>query len=164
MPHAWELTYLLTYFESVNFPPHSLREINREKRGAKVVAAVWKKYLNTALAILQQGWFEERFLEEHPFWEGSGLVWWKPDYYPFFEASCILPSIHSAKHPFFNFPFLHVILVLNPQCGKELKISVLQTAATTFALSYVCSSSTVCPQYMEVYIYCINSVIIPHME
>ena len=38
---------------------------------------------------------EEKFLEEHPFWEGCGLVWCEPEDHPFFR------SIHSLKCPFF---------------------------------------------------------------
>ena len=28
---------------------------------------------------------EEKFLEEHPFWEDGGLVWCEPDDHPFFQ-------------------------------------------------------------------------------
>ena len=41
---------------------------------AKVVAAVWGTYLNATLAIPQQVWFEDKFLDEHPFLVGGSLV------------------------------------------------------------------------------------------
>ena len=44
---------------------------------------------------LEKGWFEDKFLEEHPFWVGGFLVWFKPDVHPF------LWNIHFAKSPFF---------------------------------------------------------------
>ena len=44
---------------------------------AKVVTAVWETYLNAALAILQQGGFEEKFLEEHSFGSVGCLVWFE---------------------------------------------------------------------------------------
>ena len=40
----------------------------------------------------------EKFLKEHPFWEGVGLLLCEPDH-TFFK------SIHSAKHPFFYSSF-----------------------------------------------------------
>ena len=48
------------------------RRINTEGI-EKVVAAAWGTYLNAALTICQQGWFEEKFLTEHPFPEGEGV-------------------------------------------------------------------------------------------
>ena len=86
---------------------------------AKVVSAVWGMYSNATLAIQQQGWFEEKFLEEQPFWEGGGLlcgVNWK--------IIQLFRSIQFAKCPFSNNQFLQIILALNMQCGKELKSSL----------------------------------------
>ena len=45
---------------------------NWTEEKAKVVAAVWGTFLNATLAIQQQGCLEEKFLEEHSFWEGGG--------------------------------------------------------------------------------------------
>ena len=46
-----------------------------------------------------------KVLEEHPFWEGGGLVWCEPDDHLFFW------SIHSAKFSSIQ-PFLPIILLL----------------------------------------------------
>ena len=51
------------------------RRINTEEK-EKVVAASWGTYLNAALTIKQQGWFEENFWEKNSFWEDAkGKVW-----------------------------------------------------------------------------------------
>ena len=47
-----------------------------------------------------------KFLEEHPFLEGGGLVWCEPDDHLFSKAS-ILPSVSSSINL-----LLHIILVL----------------------------------------------------
>ena len=53
---------------------------------AKVVTAVWRMYLNAALAIKQQGGFEEKFLKEHPLKEGGDRLWCGLEDHPFSRA------------------------------------------------------------------------------
>ena len=70
------------------------RRIHKEEK-AKVVAAVLGMFLNAARMN------EEKFLEEHPFWEGVGLVWCK------LEDHLIVP-----RHPFCQvsiFLFIHFL-------------------------------------------------------
>ena len=54
----------------------------------------------------------KQFLEEHPFWEGGGLLWC--------ELSIFLKHLYSAKCPFFYSHFLYIILVPNLLCGMEI--------------------------------------------
>ena len=51
-----------------------MQKKNETEENAKVVAAVLGTYLNFTLAIYQQGWLEEKFLEENPFIPKS--FWW----------------------------------------------------------------------------------------
>ena len=79
--------------------------IEEESDKAKVVAAGWGTYLNTAVAFRSKDDLKKRFFfEEHPFWEGGGLVWCEP-----WMIVIIFP-----KHPFRSsmHPFLQIILVL----------------------------------------------------
>ena len=54
----------------MEFESLMLKILKYTEEKAMVVAAVWGTHLNAAIAVQQQGWFEEKFLEEHPFWEG----------------------------------------------------------------------------------------------
>ena len=94
-----------------------------DRREGKSPRCCLGTYLNAALAIWQQGWFEEMFFEEHPFWKGEALVWREPDDHPFSW------SIHFAKCSSIH-PFLQIILVLNQ--------FVPQPAATIFDFPSVC--------------------------
>ena len=51
--------------------------------------------------------FEEKFLGEHPFWEGVDFMRCEPDDNPYFKM------IHSAKLPYSINPFLQIILALS---------------------------------------------------
>ena len=105
----------LSIFHSLYSYFRDQRRRIREEEKAKVVAVFLGTYLNAAQVIQQQGCLEEKFLEEHPFLQGGGLVWCEPDDHPYFR------SIHSAKCPFPILPFLRIILVENLQCGKKLE-------------------------------------------
>ena len=101
------------------------------EKKAKVVAAVWGMCLYAALAIMQEGWFEGKFLEEYPLWEGSGLEWCKQEDHPMFWI------IHSAKCPF----FYSSISSNNPgakicSAARNRIHAVPQTATTTFCLLF----------------------------
>ena len=47
-------------------------------------------------------------MEEHPFCEGGGFVWCKPDAHQFFQSTSIPPNIRYSIHT-----FLQIIPVLN---------------------------------------------------
>ena len=95
---------------------------------ANVVTVGWGTYLNAALNILQQGWFEQKFLGEHPFcyrcWYGVNQM-----------------MIHFSKHPFRQVAIILFILFFKPSwwniasAARNWIDSFPQTAATTFASS-----------------------------
>ena len=60
----------------------------------ELILWVWKLKNCWEIWPFSSKWFEEKVLEEHPFWDGSGLVWCEPDENSFFWI------IHSAKRPF----------------------------------------------------------------
>ena len=72
-------------------------EENTDRRKKKVVADVWGDGLESRTSHLSARMIEEKVFEEHPFWEGGGLVLCEP--YPFIR------SIHSAKRMFFYSSF-----------------------------------------------------------
>ena len=87
--------------------------------------------LNTALAK-QQGWFEDKFLEEHPFWRVV-VRWGVNQMIIHCYKAYIMPSVRSSIHP-----FLQIILVINLYSAtRNWMNSVPQTAVTTFAFSSV---------------------------
>ena len=77
-------------------------------------------YLNITLAIWPQGWLEEKFLEEHPFWEVWCGVNWKVIY--FSEASIPTSVLFSIDQ------FLQIILVnqfRHPYSSDDLCLTYL---------------------------------------
>ena len=74
------------------------RTLNHRRRiyaedKAKVVAAVWGTYK----PFSSKENFEEKFLEEHSFWEGGGLMFCELE-----DHQIVPPSVHFSIHPFFH--------------------------------------------------------------
>ena len=76
------------WYSLLGYDGNHRRRMQTEQK-AKVVAVVWATYLNAALTIQQQRWFEKKkFFGEHPLRQVGGLVWCKPGYHPNYSENC----------------------------------------------------------------------------
>ena len=114
---------------SVLYSNHRRRIKTEEK--AKVVAVFLVTNLNAALTIQQQGRFEQKILEEHPFCQGDGLVWCELDEQPFRQLAVILFF-------FFN----------HPGAKQLVRQGAAMTFAFLFCIFYPSSMSLLLPVYL----------------
>ena len=94
----WKYTFVLRFFKFIltvlksYFKSKEEEEDRREGKGRRWCLG---DILECRSSHLASTMIWRKVFEEHPFWEGDGLVWCEPDDHTFFR------SIHSAKCPFF---------------------------------------------------------------
>ena len=94
----------------------------RQKRGQRSSLQVGGTNLNVALTN-HLGWFEEKFLGEHPFWEGGGLTGDHP-FLPFYLSFCLylFYALLRNDHWSIVIMFLNVLQAWNEHGLQQQKI------------------------------------------
>ena len=115
----WKYTFVLRFFKFIltalksYFKSKEEEEDRREGKGRRWCLG---DILECRSSHLASTMIWRKVFEEHPLWEGDGLVWCEPDDHPFFWSIHILPSISYSIHP-----FLQIVQVLKLLCGTEFE-------------------------------------------